>query len=215
MPSSPLNKEAAVMTRKKIYIILLSLLTAAIAATLFITIYNIRINSAADENIKAEIAALNENTAVLEEQKKTISDEINNISADLSTKETINQYYLEYKKTHDSLSEEVTNLQNQANELDEQIEQKRQSLAAPDAIEPETKGKVYALKKNETYSCPDKIPAGRYIVSGTGSFVIYASDGKARANENLDVAYNNSYTFDLDDKEKIKASGDVKLTELK
>ena len=40
MPSSPLNKEAAVMTRKKIYIILLSLLTAAIAATLFIYFLN-------------------------------------------------------------------------------------------------------------------------------------------------------------------------------
>ena len=100
-------------SRKKIYIILLSLLTVAIAATLFITIYNIRINSAADENIKAEIAALNENTAVLEEQKKTISDEINNISADLSTKETINQYYLEYKNKHCHYTQQRCQLYNQ------------------------------------------------------------------------------------------------------
>ena len=79
----------------------------------------------------------------------------------------------------------------------------------------EKTGKTYTLKKDQSYTCPSEIPAGRYIATGTGTLVIYSSSGKARVSEDLAVAYNNSYSFTLSEKEKIKATDDIKLTEIK
>lgn len=203
------------MTKKRLYIISISIFTALIAAILFTACFKHNSSSIAQQKLADEISALEENLSSLDEQKAELNQQISDIETELSTKNTINNYYMEYQKTHDELEEEITELKEQSAELDADIELKQKELGVFSGLKDETTGKSYTLKKDELYTCPDKIPAGRYIAVGSGSIIISSSSGKTRATENLDVAYNNSYTFNLSENEQIKVTGNVKLTELK
>ena len=203
------------MTQKRLYLIFISALTVIAALILFLAGYNITTGSLAGEKLDGEVAVLQKSIDDLQAQKDDLQQQISDIDTELSTKSTINNYYMEYQKKHDELTNEITDLKKQSAELDEQIESKQQELEKSLGISEGKKGKSYVLKKDELYTCPDKIPAGRYTVSGSGTLVITNSSGKVRATQNLDVAYDNSYTFTLSDKEQIKVSSEVTITELK
>ena len=174
------------MTQKKLYVIILSFFTIIIGVVCFSLGNYFDTNSLATEKLKTQISALEENTSSLTDTKNDLESQINDLNSELSTKTTVNNYFMEAKKKNDELKNDIT----------------------------ET-GKTYTLKKDQSYTCPSEIPAGRYIATGTGTLVIYSSSGKARVSEDLAVAYNNSYSFTLSEKEKIKATDDIKLTEIK
>lgn len=202
------------MKEKKLYIIILSAMTLILSAAAFMLSFKLNTKSIARENLKIEISDLQAASSDMKNDKADISNSINNLDADLNTKDTINQYYIEYKKTNDELKSTIEDLNSQSAALDESIKNKKQELVASD-IKTETKGKSYTLNSNGIYTCPDKLPEGRYIASGSGSIIIYASNGSPRVNENLDVAYDNSYTFDLKNNEQIRVTDSVTVTELK
>lgn len=203
------------MTVKKLYLILF-ISAAVIAAALLFTIgFTANTAARAKDRLGTEISLLNSKRENLEKQKEEMTEKLSGLETELSTKDTVNNYYMEYQKTFDTLTAEIESLKNQSAALDAEITEKEAEAEKAGKIKGTIRGKTYSLTKNETYTCPDKIPAGRYIVSGRGTVVITAANGKTRAAENLDVAYNNSYTFDLKDREKIKPSENVTLTELK
>lgn len=203
------------MTVKKLYLILF-ISAAVIAAALLFTIgFTADTAARAKDRLGTEISLLNSKRENLEKQKEEMTEKLSGLETELSTKDTVNNYYMEYQKTFDTLTAEIESLKNQSAALDAEITEKEAEAEKAGKIKGTIRGKTYSLTKNETYTCPDKIPAGRYIVSGRGTVVITAANGKTRAAENLDVAYNNSYTFDLKDREKIKPSENVTLTELK
>ena len=179
------------MTQKKLYVIILSFFTIIIGVVCFSLGNYFDTNSLATEKLKTQISALEENTSSLTDTKNDLESQINDLNSELSTKTTVNNYF----------------------ELDSQIEELQNQNSSLQATE--KTGKTYTLKKDQSYTCPSEIPAGRYIATGTGTLVIYSSNGKARVSEDLAVAYNNSYSFTLSEKEKIKATDDIKLTEIK
>lgn len=203
------------MTVKKLYLILF--ISAAVIATALLFTIGFTADTAAraKDRLGTEISLLNSKRENLEKQKEEMTEKLSGLETELSTKDTVNNYYMEYQKTFDTLTAEIESLKNQSAALDAEITEKEAEAEKAGKIKGTIRGKTYSLTKNETYTCPDKIPAGRYIVSGRGTVVITAANGKTRAAENLDVAYNNSYTFDLKDREKIKPSENVTLTELK
>lgn len=203
------------MTQKRLYLILLSALTVITALILFLIGSHISTRSIAKEKLASEITAIEKKIEDLQNEKEDIQQQISDIETELSTKSTINNYYMEYKKIHDELTNDIADLKKQSADLDTEIENKRQELEKTSGISEGKRGKSYTLKKDEIYTCPDKIPAGRYTVSGSGTLVISSSTGKVRATQNLDVAYDNSYTFTLSDKEQIKVTSEVTITELK
>lgn len=203
------------MTQKRLYLISASVITAVIALILFLVGFNVNTRSIAKEKLESEITVLKKKTDDLQAQKEEIQQQISDIETELSTKSTINNYYMEYKKTHDELTNEIADLKKQSADLDAEIKIKQQELEETSGISEGKRGKSYILKKDTIYTCPDKIPAGRYTVSGSGTLVISSSTGKVRATQNLDVAYNNAYTFNLSDKEQIKVTSEVTITELK
>ncbi len=207
------NKDNKFNNRKRLYIAFAAVIILA-AAVLFI-FYYVSVRHTAHTALLDEIAELRVSYSSYNEQKASLNNTINNLSADLGTKETMNQYYIDYKKKNDDLQSQVADLKSQSAELDEKITAKKAEIAAAESVKQEKKGKSYTIKANEIYSCPDKIPAGRYIVTGSGSFVIYTETGSVRAGENLDVAYNHSYTFDLKENEHIKSTAQITVTELK
>lgn len=203
------------MTVKKLYLILFISAAVIAAALLFTVGFTADTASRAKDRLGTEISLLNSKRENLEKQKEEMTEKLSGLETELSTKDTVNNYYMEYQKTFDTLTAEIESLKNQSAALDAEITEKEAEAEKAGKIKGTIRGKTYSLSKNETYTCPDKIPAGRYIVSGRGTVVITAANGKTRAAENLDVAYNNSYTFDLKDREKIKPSENVTLTELK
>lgn len=203
------------MTVKKLYLILFISAAVIAAALLFTVGFTADTASRAKDRLGTETSLLNSKRENLEKQKEEMTEKLSGLETELSTKDTVNNYYMEYQKTFDTLTAEIESLKNQSAALDAEITEKEAEAEKAGKIKGTIRGKTYSLTKNETYTCPDKIPAGRYIVSGRGTVVITAANGKTRAAENLDVAYNNSYTFDLKDREKIKPSENVTLTELK
>lgn len=202
------------MTIKKLYTITLSVVTLAIAAGLFTVGFRYSARGLAHTKMETEISALTANSKTLEEQKSEVTEKISNIQTELSTKSTVNNYFIEAKKINDDLKMSITDLKQQSSTLDADIETRKNELSASSTTK-EVAGKKYTLKKGEIYTSPDKLPKGRYTASGSGSIIIYSSNSKVRVNENLDVAIGNSYTFDLDEKERVKVTGNVTLTELK
>ncbi len=194
------------MNRKKIYITILASVTAAASIISFTTGFCVDTSIRAKDRLRTEISSLEKRRANLDEKKEELSTKLLELETELSSKDTVNNYYMEYQKTHDQLTADITELQKQSSALEAE---------KAGRIKGTIRGKTYSITKDEMYTCPDKIPSGRYIVTGRGTVVIYGTNGKTRAAENLDVSYNNSYTFDLKDKEKFKVNENASLTELK
>ncbi len=203
------------MTKKILYIIMLAVLTVLISAGLFAIGFTHNLSSLARAKLSEETKMIEDGISAMEPQKAELSQKVEDIETELSTKTTVNNYYMEYQQTYETLKSEIDELKKQSEQLDSEIEAKKQELSSVSGVKSEETGKTYALKNDEVYSCPDKIPEGRYTASGSGTIIISSSTGKTRATKNLDVAYDNSYTFNLSDKEQIKVTGSVKLTELK
>ena len=124
-------------------------------------------NSLATEKLKTQISALEENTSSLTDTKNDLESQINDLNSELSTKTTVNNYFMEAKKKNDELKNDITELNQKSSELDSQIEELQNQNSSLQATE--KTGKTYTLKKDQSYTCPSEIPAGRYIATGTGT----------------------------------------------
>lgn len=202
------------MTKKKLFIILLAAFTAAASTTAGIFAFGTGAKREAAARLETETTDIKADTETITAESEKIKEQISAVDADLSTRDTVNGYYMEYKKTHDSLTEEISSLQSKIEQLDRDIEAKKSETDDADTGETK-KGKKYSLSAGESYSCPDKIPAGRYVAEGEGQLTVLNSAGRARISQNLSVAYDHTYTFDISKGEKIRVSEDITLTELK
>ena len=186
------------MTQKKLYVIILSFFTIIIGVVCFSLGNYFDTNSLATEKLKTQISALEENTSSLTDTKNDdvfsssadtkndLESQINDLNSELSTKTTVNNYFMEAKKKNDKLKNDITELNQKSSELDSQIEELQNQNSSLQTTE--KTGKTYTLKKDQSYTCPSEIPAGRYIATGTGTLVIYSSGSKARVSEDLAVA---------------------------
>ena len=202
------------MTQKKLFIIILIILTVIIGAVLSVTAFSMSASNAAKDDIAIETLRLQSMTESVLNDTSSIRQELNEVEAELSSSDTMNNYYMERKKEHDSLVQEINDLNQKISELDEKIDEKR-SENTNSPISGTKTGKKYQLKANESYACPDKLPAGRYTAKGSGMLTIINSSGHTRVSHNLSVSFDNTYTFDIYAKEKLQVTGAVMLTELK
>ena len=202
------------MTKKKLFIILLAAFTAAASTAAGIFAFGAGAKREAAARLETETTDIKADTETITAESEKIKEQISAVDADLSTRDTVNGYYMEYKKTHDSLTEEISSLQSKIEQLDRDIEAKKSEMGNADTGETK-KGKKYSLSAGESYSCPDKIPAGRYVAEGEGQLTVLNSAGRARISQNLSVAYDHTYTFDISKGEKIRVSEDITLTGLK
>ncbi len=201
--------------KKKVFVALLSVFTVAAASTAGIVSYDISAKNNARVLLVTEISDIEESAETVAADSKKIKERISEVDAELNERDTVNNSYMEYKETNDSLSEEITELQSRIDRLDADIEAKKSELKESGAISKVEKGRKYALSGNESYSCPDKLSAGRYIAEGSGQLTVLNSSGRARISQNLTVSYDHTYTFDLSKGEKVQVSEDITLTELK
>ena len=201
---------------KKMFVALISVFTAAASAAVGIAAFGISAKSNARSLLGTEISDITASTETVSAESEKLKEQIDEVDAELGGRDDLNGHYMEYKKTHDSLTEEITELRNRIESLDKDIEAKRNELGEAGNAEVNVKkGKKYSLSAGESYSCPDKIPAGRYMAEGSGQLTVLNSSGMARISQNLTVSYDHTYTFDLSKGEKVQVTEDITLTELK
>lgn len=202
------------MTQKKLYITLFAALILVISSVAGMMAHRISSSSAAKPLLEKEISQLAADTEKLMSDTNKLRKEMGEVLAGLEEKDSVNSQYMEHKKKHDELAAEVSEFENRLSELNAETEAVQKELDTSTVTENKT-GKRYSLAANETYSCPDKIPENRYIAKGTGTLTVLTSSGQTRISQNLDVAYNSSYTFNLSRGERLHVTGNVTLTELK
>ena len=198
------------MTQKKLFIILLAALTVTAASLLSVAAFSVSASNAAREDVAREEKRLREMAAGANDDTKAVKDELSAIEAELSTSDTVNNYYMEYKKTHDALTQEISELKAKLQSLDGELEAKR-AENNKGVISGTKTGKKYTLNANESYTCPDKIPAGRYTAKGGGTLTIINSAGQTRVSQNLSVAYDNSYTFNISERKGCRLQTALRL----
>lgn len=202
------------MTQKKLYITLFAALILVISSVAGMMARRISSSSAAKPLLEKETSQLAADTEKLMSDTDELRKEMGEVLAGLEEKDSINSQYMEHKKKHDELAAEVSEFENRLSELNAETEAVQKELDTSTVTENKT-GKRYSLAANETYSCPDKIPENRYVAKGTGTLTVLTSSGQTRISQNLDVAYNSSYTFNLSRGERLHVTGNVTLTELK
>lgn len=202
------------MTQKKLYITLFAALILVISSVAGMMAHRISSSSAAKPLLEKETSQLAADTEKLMSDTDELRKEMGEVLAGLEEKDSINSQYMEHKKKHDELAAEVSEFENRLSELNAETEAVQKELDTSTVTENKT-GKRYSLAANETYSCPDKIPENRYVAKGTGTLTVLTSSGQTRISQNLDVAYNSSYTFNLSRGERLHVTGNVTLTELK
>lgn len=202
------------MSKKKLYITICSAAALAAAIAFFILGFHINTSSIASQTLTDKTDALKKDTENINSEIESISSEIEALEPFLSDKDNVNKYYVEYKDKNLELKTRLQDLKNMSSELDASIEAKQKEKTDSE-LENKTQGMSYKLRANRSYSCPQDIPPARYIAKGSGTIVVYTASKTARETENLDVAYDNSYTFNLADKESVRTTGSVTLTELK
>lgn len=202
------------MTQKKLYITLFAALILVISSVAGMMARRISSSSAAKPLLEKETSQLAADTEKLMSDTDELRKEMGEVLAGLEEKDSINSQYMEHKKKHDELAAEVSEFENRLSELNAETEAVQKELDTSTVTENKT-GRRYSLAANETYSCPDKIPENRYVAKGTGTLTVLTSSGQTRISQNLDVAYNSSYTFNLSRGERLHVTGNVTLTELK
>ncbi|MBQ3471544.1 MAG: hypothetical protein IJH17_04150 [Clostridia bacterium] len=82
------------MTQKKLFIILLAILTVAVTTVLSIAAFSVSASNAAREDVAREAKRLSEMTDVVNDDIKNVKNELGTIEASLSTSDTVNNYYM-------------------------------------------------------------------------------------------------------------------------
>ena len=96
------------MTQKKLYVIILSFFTIIIGVVCFSLCNYFDTNSLATEKLKTQISALEENTSSLTDTKNDLESQINDLNSELSTKTTVNNYFMEAMIKNDELKNDIT-----------------------------------------------------------------------------------------------------------
>lgn len=133
--------------------------------------------------------------------------EVKMLNDELSEKQTELEKFNGSRGSLDKITERITELQTQKEQLQNEISAKRAVL---DTLTPKAEG---ALNSTVTlssgrYTVGENIIAGTYMITGTGSIVISAG-GKARVNKAIKSG---GEEFTLSDGEIIKIDGSARLT---
>lgn len=187
---------------------IIAVLTAAVViAALFFAGFFIpkpisAINMRLDAYEKKDKAYLEALTAYNDMKK-----EVEELNEELSSGQTELEKFNSSRDSLDRITEKISELEAQKEQLQNEINSKRAVL---DALTPKT---VAAANSTVTlssgrYTVGENVMAGGYMVTGTGSIVI-STDGKARVNKALK---SDGEQFALSDGDIVKIDGSARLT---
>lgn len=166
----------------------------------------------AADTLDAETDDIIDDNRALERQKTHYMDSIDESTSALSDNEDESE---ELKSYYD----QITDYEQQNQQLDSDIQAAQAEIdslsayaSAMGAVSNEASGESRALEAG-TYQCPADITAGRYRLTGTGSFrVVINASNRVSDSQNLGSLDGNSYTLNIEAETKLITEGDVTIT---
>lgn len=166
----------------------------------------------AADSLKAETNKILNDNKDLEKQRTQYMQSIDENTAELAENENESK---ELKSYYD----QINDYEQKSQQLDSDIQAaqtEKESLSeyasAMGAVSNDASGESRALAAG-TYQCPADIAAGRYKLTGTGSFrVVINASNRVSESQNLSSLDGNSYTMNLEAETKLITEGDVTIT---
>lgn len=112
---------------------------------------------------------------------------------------------------YDSYTLKLDELKENETSLDDQIITKKSYIEQLDQISVPVTGEKKTFSAGE-YKCPSQIPAGRYMIEGSGYFYIYSIANTASLKENLSTIDTHSFVFDIAEGESIKLTEECSIS---
>ena len=166
----------------------------------------------AADMLSAETDDILDDNRALERQRTQYMDSIEESTSELSDNENESE---ELKSYYD----QITDYEQQSQQLDSDIQAAQTEIdslsayaSSMGAVSNEASGESRALEAG-TYQCPADIAAGRYRLTGTGSFrVVINALNRVSDSQNLGSLDGNSYTLNIEAETKLITEGDVTIT---
>lgn len=200
--------------KRKIIIIAAAVVVVAAAVAAGFGAHTLGISRTANAEFKREYNELIEANEELNKRKDALRDEISAIERDIESKSEISEEAQEYADRLNEIKAEVERANRTLTEQDETIKKKNEYIEKSDGIKILSRGRSVSLS-DKTLKCPDDIAAGRYIAEGRGNLLIYNTENKLRISEDISSIDTNSFTFDIEEDESVKATETLTLTTLK
>lgn len=166
----------------------------------------------ARDALSIEIKEIEKENADLKKQKEQYISTVNESSTALSDNEEENkeldQYYSEISDYEEKISQLDKDLE-MVNAENDKLSQYTSNLAG---ISNDVTGTAVALK-DKTYQCPTDIAAGRYKVTGTGTFKVVSNVSNSIVDwGNMSSMDGNTYTFNLESNTRVTVEGELSFT---
>lgn len=114
-------------------------------------------------------------------------------------------------KEYENYRKKIEELKNTDNDLLNQINTKKMYIDQLEKIVNPVTGEKRTLSAGE-YKCPSQLPAGRYMLEGTGYFYIYSIANTAILKEDLSTIDTHSFVFDVREGETLKIDNECSIT---
>lgn len=192
--------------------ILFVVIAAAVAAGFVAHSFAASRESAAE--FKSALNSLLDENEKLNQRREELKSNVSETEKNIENKNEIRIEADEYADRLNELKAQVDASNRMLTEMEASIKKKNEYIEKADSIKRLSRGRSVSLS-DKTFKCPDDIAAGRYIAEGRGNLLIYNTENKLRISENLTNIDTNSFTFDIEEGESVKATESLTLTTLK
>lgn len=200
--------------KKKILIAVILFVVIAAAVAVGFAAHSFAVSRESAAEFKSALNSLIDENEKLEQRKEELKSNVSETEKNIESKNEIRTEADEYADRLNELKAQVDASNRTLTEMDASIKKKNEYIEKADGIKRLSRGRSVSLS-DKTLKCSDDIAAGRYIAEGRGNLLIYNADNKLRISENLSSIDTNSFTFDIEEGESVKATESFTLTMLK
>lgn len=180
---------------------------AAVTALLSVAAYHLgsaySIHSKASFLLKKEISEIKNENQKISSEKEMLEKQKNTLNSQLEEKSHLNKELETSLKEADKIKSDIKTASAESEKLDTELEEKQEQLDKLKKVENAKTPKRLSVKEG-SYSCPENIPEGRYIVSGSNTILLYSSSNQLRLTEDLSRLDGHTFTFDIAGGEKLR-----------
>lgn len=198
-----------------IYSAALAVFTVIAGILLFQSGYSTDLSRQAHLKLNEDISQLNTEKINAERETELVQTDIDNIDKSISGQSFLNEHIEENRLLYAELVQNISDAKDESAKLDGEIEEKQNTLNMLSGISDKESGSSKTLKPNSVYMCPNDIEPGRYRVKGNGTLLVYGRSNSLRISENLEMLDDNSFTFDLEENERIKLDTEMQIVKMK
>lgn len=166
----------------------------------------------AQVRVNLETESIEKENDALEAQRKEYQKDIDSTQTDIEKNESENKTLDEYYKKIEDCENKISNLKSELESAKKEEAAVKGYNVDLSGISNEATGSPKEYK-DKTFLCPADISAGRYKISGSGSFRIITNvNNTVTESQNLNNTDNNSYTVNIENDSKIIVEGTLTFT---